>query len=428
MVLFLFVLTIVVTPLSRTLQPKKAVAFDGGAGWVLNTKEFVLDPITWGLMSTAIAQVTANIVSWINSGFDGHPAFVNDLKGTLLNIANEQAGNLIYGTELGFMCSPFQLKVQAALTLNFANAQTFDVQCTLSDVVDNVDGFLNGDFSAGGWDGWYQMTQVPQNNPYGALSLAQTEMSARIENAQGQQLKLLDFGHGFFSYQHCEDVQVDPSGTKERHCTVTTPGAVVSDRLNQALGLGEKRLVTADEIDEMLGALLGYVGQEVLDPKNGYGLSGLGDYNNSGPNSYVNQLKQYDYRSTSTMLGHFDHKDPKHPTSTDAVQVNFDTSCNSDITHCQTTGGTESIPLNDQNLLPNGKPDSSSQPSRPDTSGIDFQPTQSGPLGEPQPNPNPFPNSPIQPTQSGPLGEPQPNPDPLGISPISPPSLGGGLF
>src|SRR5690606_1528490 len=121
----------------------------------------------------------------------------------LRDIADQVAGDFIYGSELGFLCSPFELDVRAALDIQYQESQDFgsQVQCTLSDVVNNVENFGQ---SFSNWSDWFQITTRPQNNPYGAMLMAQAELDARIRNAQGQELELLDWGEGFLSMRQCD--------------------------------------------------------------------------------------------------------------------------------------------------------------------------------------------------------------------------------
>ena len=80
-------------------------AIQAGLMTSLNIKEFTLDGIVAGLLKTALKSITRSILNWINSGFKGSPAFVTDLDGFLLDLADQTAGDFIYGTKLGFLLS-----------------------------------------------------------------------------------------------------------------------------------------------------------------------------------------------------------------------------------------------------------------------------------------------------------------------------------
>jgi hypothetical protein len=263
----------------------------------LNIKEYTLDPIAWGLANMALQQMIRSTTQWVNSGFQGSPAFVTDINGFLTDIADKAAGNFIYGSSLNALCSPFKLNIQLALDLQFQRSRNFKAKCTLTGVIKNLDGFLKGDFAGGGgWDAFYDLTVNNDFNPYGAYNDAQVGMYASIRNARGQELKLLDFGSGFLTMKNCKpsysnSVDGPDSGSSGRYvserCTNTTPGVVIQDQLNKQLGYGGDKLVAADEIDELIGAVLGQLTKQVLGGVGG--LLGVTDSNYGGGSSYFSR-------------------------------------------------------------------------------------------------------------------------------------------
>lgn len=264
----------------------------------LALKENVLDGIAYGITRTIIQRMVQSIVSWINSGFQGSPAFVTDLEGFLTDIADEVVGEFIYGSDLAFLCSPFELDVRIALATTYNNQQreAYQPQCTLSDVTTNIESFMQGSFEDGGWAGWFELTQGETNDPNKAYYEAQLEMQAAIRNAQGQAIKELDWGDGFRSFKICSDTQVQ-SGA-ETDCTITTPGTVIANQLNETLSIGGRGLIEADEINEILGALLAQLAQQALTGV--YGLLGMGGnsgysqntFGDDGTSSYLDALAE----------------------------------------------------------------------------------------------------------------------------------------
>lgn len=263
-------------------------------------KEFTLDGIASGLAKLMLKSITQSILTWINSGFQGSPAFVTDLKQFLLDQADLAAGDFIYGSELGFLCSPFALDVKIALATSYqeeAYGET-TAQCTLSDVTDNVEGFLSGTFSDGGWASWFEVTQNPANTPTGAYLEAEAEMYARIVDEEGNTIKELDWGSGFLSFKVCGDTQ--SAGGGQEDCTITTPGKVIEDALTVNLQSGTQALIEADEINEIIGALFAQLAQVAITGVNGLlgldGGSGFSDnsYGDTGDNSYLDALAAED--------------------------------------------------------------------------------------------------------------------------------------
>lgn len=215
------------------------------------TKDFVLDKLAYTIAKTFIQNMTADIVDWINSGYSGSPAFLDNPQGFFMDSADQVTGAFIAGSgPLSGLCGPFNLD----LRLNLALAQTSDYarkryRCTLSTVVNNaknarvsasvgtdpngmtlgdmmngnvtnnanaisVNGvsiddtgaFLSGDFGKGGWPAFVALTSEPQNNPYSAYLDARMDLMNRQQQAAAEQRRDLDQGKGFLSFEKCTEV------------------------------------------------------------------------------------------------------------------------------------------------------------------------------------------------------------------------------
>jgi hypothetical protein len=273
-----------------------STAISAGANVTLTTKDTVLDAIAFAIAKTIISSLIGSLVNWINSGFRGSPAFVQDLKRNLLEVADRTAGEFIRG--LGgvgsFICSPFQLDIQVALSVEYQRAREEKPDnvdtCTLSGIIDNIEEFYDGTFSSGGWKDWITITQNPEAyTPYGQLLTARTAMRVKLANEQGQTLTEINWGQGFLSGKICEAIQ-GPNGSSES-CVISKPGQTIADSLNKALGAGQDQLVAADEINEIIGALIGQLASQAITGAAGLlGLSsGTGHtYSGFSGGSYVN--------------------------------------------------------------------------------------------------------------------------------------------
>ena len=226
----------------------------------VSSKEIVLDNIGWVLAKATIANIMASTIDWINSGFQGSPAFVQDLDRFLLNVGDQVAGAYLeeLGGEFSFLCSPFRLNIQIALALEYQTArERVPYQgCLLSETFDNFDDFIAGDFLQGGWDDFVTVVANPgQYTEYGALLTAESTFQERLFAAEENERQTLDFGQGFLSSEVCEDT-TGPAGQTTERCRIVTPGNAIADRLNSVLGTSENALITADEINEVIGALV----------------------------------------------------------------------------------------------------------------------------------------------------------------------------
>jgi len=177
-------------PLSMTLAPRPAHAqvFGGlvhdpinyivngltaGSTNALVLKEYGLDNIAWIVSKIALQSVIKSTVNWINSGFQGSPAFVTNLSGNLQRVGDAAANQFIaqYTANLAIN-SPFRDAIGQAVLANYYLSTARDGfflqnPYTLNQVSANDQAFLNGDFSQGGFSGWLNASLYPQNNPIG---------------------------------------------------------------------------------------------------------------------------------------------------------------------------------------------------------------------------------------------------------------------
>src|SRR3989344_9464800 len=121
------------------------------------------DSIAIGIAKITLEEILNETIEWVNNGFEGNPAYATDPAKFFTDIADGVAGEFIAGSDLGFLCSPFQVQVRLALAQTYNPSNQF--QCTLTDVVGNIEGVYD-DFGQGGWDGLFSMTQNNSNNPY----------------------------------------------------------------------------------------------------------------------------------------------------------------------------------------------------------------------------------------------------------------------
>lgn len=279
-----------------------------------NVKEYVLDTLAWQAANLAIESITKSTVNWINSGFQGSPAFVTDLNYNLRGVGDAVAARFF--EELGnqtIATTPFQDRVLDTVRLGYylsTSPESFYTRYpyTLDQVSANDRAFLAGDFSQGGFNAWFATVMNPQNNPYGAQDLADQELARAVSNATNNRLQELSWNRGFLSWRgECNeyqpqgeegylpgdappaDLSIDLSG--EDACLgyeIETPGSVIMEQLNTQLGSGVNRLVSADEFNEIIGALLNQLASQVLGGNSG-GLRGVSRPSSGGGASFLDR-------------------------------------------------------------------------------------------------------------------------------------------
>lgn len=238
-----------------------------------NSKELCADGILNTAMKIVIKSLTSSIINWINSGFEGDPTFVGNPGAFFADIANETSGAFIRDLGLAGLCDPFRPQILIALAQAREQPR---FACTLLDVIDNFENFQN-DFSQGGWPAWIQMTQYPQNNPYGLYAITLDTQNRLINNALGLKKDEIGQGSGFLSLRKCDQFEEGHYATYDENtgndgggyiataneggivgcekASVTTPGNVIAEQLNQSLGSPLRQLELADEFNESVSAI-----------------------------------------------------------------------------------------------------------------------------------------------------------------------------
>ncbi len=225
----------------------------------------------------AIQKITESTVDWINSGFDGQPAYVQDYNKFFSNVADEAAGSFIEGSDLAFLCSPFQLQIKIAIAQSYAHSRGSQSSCTLSQVVGNVQNFMDGDFSDGGWPGLISFTTEPTNNPYGAYMYAQIALTNAQNKAIAGASARISPG-GFLSQEKCDTDQITQRKT---NCKIVTPGSTIEASLVTSLGADVQTLQLGDSINQILGALSNALVTKLL-------YNGLSNVSSGGATSNTN--------------------------------------------------------------------------------------------------------------------------------------------
>lgn len=292
-------------------QAKKAEAVLGFGDIVIDIKALadrIVDGFAMVIAQQMVDRMVQSTVKWAQSGFEGGPAYATDPKQYFSNLADGVAGDFIRGTDLGFLCSPFQASIRVSLTQNYYESQPF--QCTLTQITGNIEDFYN-DFSKGGWDAWFTMTQNPVNNPYGAFLAAKVELDSRVASALNVEQKQLDWNQGFLSWSKClrtnesaeyidewnpetEEFEHIPNpnhqgGKAEGECLARgpteTPGSTIKAQLDKVLPSGLDKLITAQHIDQLVSAFAaGLLQKYVFGPKGIFSKNNSPDATASGAN------------------------------------------------------------------------------------------------------------------------------------------------
>ena len=231
------------------------------------------DSIAYCVINAMIQYIADATIQWINSGFDGNPAFVKDPKQFFTDLGDQAAAGFIrdvVGGATGInVCQPFRVDIATGLGAGSGNSVGNDFgsrsQCTLGDIASNAQNFqvyTSGNSpQSGNFDTFYNMSQNDQNNPYGVYFMAQQELSRRVALQQNTAHVDMTSGNGFLSIKKCSDdtTETDSSGvthTVKGACGYTTPGHMIENAANSKLQAGDQRLVLADKFDQVVSTLI----------------------------------------------------------------------------------------------------------------------------------------------------------------------------
>jgi len=222
----------------------------------LRTKESCLDAIAWSVAKFLLTTITFSVIDWINHGFNGSPAFISNPVGFLGDVAEEVSGIFIQELGLTQLCS-LSWRRLITISLTLPNPYWKRSQCTISDVVGNIDEFFE-DSAKAGWDGWLEVTINSQNNPYGLYNLSSAELESRQQAKKKEEENKLTWGQGFHSIvEKTNECAREVNGTCiEYKYDIVTPGKWINTQLSETTSSNIRTIEQADELQELIPALV----------------------------------------------------------------------------------------------------------------------------------------------------------------------------
>jgi hypothetical protein len=283
-----------------------ATPITAAATYYQQLKSSVFDAIATAIAKQMMMQITMSVVKWINTGFKGSPAFVQNPGQFFQGIGDQTATNFLSNSNTGLMSNPNGTAVRTALAANVLGGSgvpgVSQYASSLSAIITkggantiqgaSVNGFTGGDFRQGGWPAFLALTTVPANNPNGLYLQAQANLSKKVTNQQAKKQTQLTQGNGFLSWETCttdpnaaDEDDDDYSDDSGQTCTVQTPGSAISGALGKSLNVPVENLELANSMNDIINALFSRLVTTVL----GSGLTSVSKLNSSGK-SYLNQI------------------------------------------------------------------------------------------------------------------------------------------
>jgi len=294
-------------------------------------KEACSDAIAKYTMGELLKKMSQEAVNWINGGFRGDPAFVQNPEAYFQSIATQQLSSLTSLLQFNAEDLPFGRESARSIILSeisgsFENRARF----TLNNYIPtgNLADF-QADFRIGGWDAFLHQAFDTQNNPGGFAILATQEKERRLAGRNDLQSEIqlaskeLQQNSGFLSLKKCVESKAngeyippeeeggvlvseaqyesraayelyendDMAAAAENlsHVCKTwenqTPGTVIAHALNKTIiDIPIEQSVIADELNESLNVVFSALLNQVF--KNGVkSLENTQDWAQEGLNS-----------------------------------------------------------------------------------------------------------------------------------------------
>ncbi|MFZ3011602.1 MAG: hypothetical protein WA060_01210 [Minisyncoccia bacterium] len=169
----------------------------------------ILKQVLQAVARKALQEITKSTVNWINSGFHGSPLFLENPQSFFEDIAKSEVKNLVDTFGYDNLKYPFgkdfALNTINAYKRQLSDNAAYSLSKVMTDPV-QLRNYQNN-FNVGGWDAFLINTQYPQNNYLGFQMLATEELARRVQGttqtaAQKVQTTLQQ-GMGFLSPQTC---------------------------------------------------------------------------------------------------------------------------------------------------------------------------------------------------------------------------------
>ena len=245
----------------------------------------MLEAVGLPMAQVMIDDITRSTIDWANTGFEGGPAYNIDPEGYFVDVLDNAAGEVIEN-EIPFLCSPFRNKIELSLRSAYYQPAEEYFRCTFTEAKGNLEDFYQS-FDNGGWQSWFELTQTPTNNPYGAYIAARARIDTKAAEATTRARDEFNQNAGYFNYRKCLTRNPDESvleaireglnsddpvkrayaknypskynlskqpGACVEEGEITTPGHAIKDSVENALSAPLAKLIQADSVDALIGA------------------------------------------------------------------------------------------------------------------------------------------------------------------------------
>lgn len=267
-------------------------------------KEGCLDAILYQTAKNTLNNLLQDTHAWVESGFTrfgqtGNRGYIYDIDGFLAGISDQtynrfiqQAGESGALNPLARVCEEFADNVLLSVSNQYFASQNSpsgvaapgissigETNCEDLEraVGGDVGEFISGDFSQGGWSGFYQTLESRNASPVGAFLTQDQKLSERVQQARSEDFARLQRESGWLSQVACPEGVLNGStglcedGDQTYEPVIKTPGSVVNETVSNIVSSDFRRIELADEANEVVGALVDQLVSKITGTSEGSG-------------------------------------------------------------------------------------------------------------------------------------------------------------
>jgi hypothetical protein len=200
-----------------------------------------LDSIAYCLLNSIIEYIANATIQWINSGFEGNPAFVDDPQQFFQSVVDYEIANFMKELQEGLICQPLQVDLQLAMLQQATQNYAQQARCGQGGA-NAINTLGTGRYSTANSN---RVLLNPNTNPVTNYFNATDSLTARVQGKRGLIEMEVNWGRGFLSVQ-------DPENPNRR----ITLGTLIESAAAKRIGFAEDRLLLAEKFDQVITALV----------------------------------------------------------------------------------------------------------------------------------------------------------------------------
>ncbi len=237
-----------------------------------------------------VRALVDSVIEWINNGYRGKPSFGINLKNVVKDAYYSAVDDIIYGAGLGEICEDFNLPLKFAVSLYLSvPGGKSKRKCVLEDIKKNYEKEVKDLKRFYSMNKFLEINVRTSGSPFNIYYDVSRDLKKAAAAADENVKEELRNNRGFISFRKCNETYnkwweemkkkkvpgyegppvYNGSDMAKENCSVVTPGSVLSDKLNASMKSDLDEIITADEFDEIIGAIVKDLMKRLTSNENG---------------------------------------------------------------------------------------------------------------------------------------------------------------